>query len=1050
MGAMQGLDSVSTKLGTTTTAMQSAVPAGLALAGAATAVGGAFFGAISDAASFEAQMSGIKAVMTPEEIVLFGDALGDLALALGRETVYTADQAANAIEELIKQGVLVTDVLGDKGAAAAALSLAAATGTSVTNAATVAATALNAFKIPADQLGSPGGVVDTLAGVVNTTAASMDSLRLGLSDVGAVANLTGLSFEDTALAIGVLNQNGLTANTAGTALKTMLLNLQPETDKQAKLFAQLGIITADGSNAFFDATGKVRDLAGISDVLQGALEGMTQQQKMATLEMMFGTQGMQAAAIMAGYTGEQIQELTGRVQGISAADAAKTRLDNLNGAMEQLGGSASSLSITVGTIFLPVLTTAAQGLTFLLNAFQSLPEPVQMVVVAVVGITGVIAGLVAAFVLLGPMFTAVAAGFGAIAVAASPVLIPILAIGAAAAALYLAWQTNFGGIRDVAAEVWAAIQPALVNIQNAVSALGDALGPAFAGASSAVQPLVDALSTLANQYLSQLPDLVRDVGDAFNTVGDILRAVWDVLTVGDLASLGNLFAVAGDDAAGFANVLLWVRDTAQSLWAIVQMLITGDFQGGIFGLQEDHPFIGFLLAAREYGQALWDMFQTLLGGFGALGALLSGDEATWNAWVAQLEMASERVFEALWNMWGFIGEFLAGLPGFIAEKGPDIWAGFVTLAWELTTRIAEALGHLLSYIGDVLGTLIPSLITLLPDPWEPFVLGAWNLGVRIAEAIGNVLAFIGQAIGAIPALIEGAGDLFGPFILSAWNIGTRIAEAFANVLAFIVEATTFIPRLILGAGDIWGPLVDSAWAIGGRIAEAFGNFMTFIGESLAGIPALIEGLGDLFGGIVTAIWNLGEPIGNALGHIFGFIGEMIAGIPDMIAGMGDIFGGIVNAAGELYGRIAGAIEPIKQLLADTFGAFWNWLTGAITIGGGGGGGGEQPAPGTGDSGALAMLQASLGPLTAVMIGMATVFEALRVSLETNTIVLTAVAQGVTAGGAAPPPSGPVVSVGTLIISSESEAQDFLNLVAEAVLASARRVTPPVSGATALV
>ena len=77
------------------------------------------------AADFEHQMSGVKAVMAPTEVNQFGDALGQLAIVLGRDTVFASRESRCWNRGGHHKGrYSLADVLG--GAASAALSLAAA------------------------------------------------------------------------------------------------------------------------------------------------------------------------------------------------------------------------------------------------------------------------------------------------------------------------------------------------------------------------------------------------------------------------------------------------------------------------------------------------------------------------------------------------------------------------------------------------------------------------------------------------------------------------------------------------------------------------------------------------------------------------------------------------------------------------------------------------------------------------------------------------------------------------------------------------------------
>src|SRR5215831_9721450 len=213
-GAVNGLRALDNQLQGTTNSFQQARPAALALAAGGAAITAGFVDSIKVAADFEHAMSGVKAVLTPAEAQQFGAALSDLALKLGRDTVFTSRQAAAGIEELVKAGVPVEDILN--GAAAAALNLAAATGISVPEAASIAATSANQFGISA---GGLGDTMDTLAAVANTSASDISGLGNGLSIVGATAHGLGLTLPDTASAIGLLSNAGIQGAEAGTALR---------------------------------------------------------------------------------------------------------------------------------------------------------------------------------------------------------------------------------------------------------------------------------------------------------------------------------------------------------------------------------------------------------------------------------------------------------------------------------------------------------------------------------------------------------------------------------------------------------------------------------------------------------------------------------------------------------------------------------------------------------------------------------------------------------------------------------------------------------------
>lgn len=91
---------------------------------ATAALGGGLAVSTKKAMDFEQQMSSVKAVMNPAEANQYSAALTELAIKLGADTKYSALEAAQGMEELVKAGVSTKDILN--GALKGALSLATA------------------------------------------------------------------------------------------------------------------------------------------------------------------------------------------------------------------------------------------------------------------------------------------------------------------------------------------------------------------------------------------------------------------------------------------------------------------------------------------------------------------------------------------------------------------------------------------------------------------------------------------------------------------------------------------------------------------------------------------------------------------------------------------------------------------------------------------------------------------------------------------------------------------------------------------------------------
>lgn len=501
--AINGLTSLEGQLNKTATSFQQAAPAALLFAGAGAAITGGLTSAVNVAADFEKQMSSVRSVMSPAEANQFGQALSELAIRLGRDTVFTSREAAAGIEELIKAGIPAENVIN--GAADAAINLAAATGINVADAAAIAAQAMNAFGITASNV---NGAVDTLAGVVNASAASMSDLRFGLQVVAPTAHSLGLSFEDTAKAIGLLTNAGETGQVAGTGLRQMLLELTPTTKPATEEMKKLGLITAQGKNQFFDATGKLKSMAEISQILQNALRGMSAEQRTAALNTLFTRDAINSASILADDGSAAFDRLAGAMEGITAASTAQTRLQGLRGALQNLGGSVETVQIIVGNLLLPVLTDLANNVRSVIDRFSNLDPRIQRSLVVITAIAGAVLAGVGAFILLAPAIAAVGPALGAV-ISVFSALAPIIAIGIGLFfALRAAWENDFAGIQEIAAN--------FSNIGDIIqAALAGEVGPAFEG-------LVEDFARISPQFRTFI-DMVR--GEMVPSISEFASAI---------------------------------------------------------------------------------------------------------------------------------------------------------------------------------------------------------------------------------------------------------------------------------------------------------------------------------------------------------------------------------------------------------------------------------------------------------------------------------------------------------------------------------------------
>lgn len=294
------------------------------------------FDAVKNYSDFTAQLSQIKAVTGLDAEAM--DAVKEKALELGADTQFSSTEAAQGMTELLKAGVSVKDVLGD--ASQAALDLAAAGQLSLPEAAEIMSTAMNAF-----HMDDATHAADILVGAANASATGVQELKYSLSAVSAVAAGVGMSFDDTNTALAVFANNGLKGSDAGTSLKTMLMNLSPQTKQATEEMQRLGLLTDEGTSKFFDQEGHLRSLSDIAGLLQKHLSGLTDEEKMNALSTMFGSDAIRGGMIMLREGAKGVKDMNAAMKNITAHETAKVAMDNLRGSLLRLKSAWENLTI---------------------------------------------------------------------------------------------------------------------------------------------------------------------------------------------------------------------------------------------------------------------------------------------------------------------------------------------------------------------------------------------------------------------------------------------------------------------------------------------------------------------------------------------------------------------------------------------------------------------------------------------------------------------------------------------------------------------------------
>lgn len=514
------------------------------------AAGGA---ATSVAASFDDAMSQVQGALGGASADM--DGLRDLALQLGADTVFSATESAQAMVELAKGGLTEAQIKG--GALAASMDLAAAGQLNLADAAATTVQMMGSFGLGA---GDATRIANALAGAANASSADVSDLTQAMSQCSAQASLAGWSLEDTAAALALFADHGVKGSDAGTSLKTMLQRLSAPTDQAAEAIAAYGLNIRDSN-------GKMKDISGIADELTGKLGGLSDAERDAALQTIFGSDASRAAAILMQSGSEGLAKYIAATNDATAAETmANAQKGELSWALENMGGAIESASIAFGTALAPAITAVAGVIGNVAEAFASLPAGVQTGIAVVLALVAALGPLLMVIGSVVAALPAISEGFavlgGALAIPLAPAAAVVAAIAAIAAAIYAAWTTSetfraavmagvdaiSSKVQEICAFLAPYVQAFLDQIVSTVQVAMDTLGPIIGAVLTViVSTVVPILTSIMDTVANVLATILATVTNIMAAVSTVIQGAWQIISGIFQTVLGVILAVTTGD-----------------------------------------------------------------------------------------------------------------------------------------------------------------------------------------------------------------------------------------------------------------------------------------------------------------------------------------------------------------------------------------------------------------------------------------------------------------------------------------------------------------------
>ncbi|WP_374648961.1 phage tail tape measure protein [Rhizorhabdus sp.] len=547
------LGKIGDKIGDIGKSMSVGLTAPLAAAGA---------GIVKFAGDFEAKMNDVSISTQASGAQM--KAMSELALDLGKSTVFSASEAAGAMDMLAKNGLTAQQILG--GAAKAAIDLAAAAGTELDPAAAALTDTMAQFKMQVSDL---PGVVNLITGSVNQSKFDFNDFQLAMAQAGGVAGKVGVNFRDFTTTLAAISSSFSSGSDAGTSFKAMLMAIGSPSSTAAGVIQDMGL-------KFYQANGQMRSMAEIAQELQDKFAGLSDQDRIQKMGDLFGADGIRAALSLMQQGAQGLDTLAASIAKTDAAAQSAQRMKGFNAQMEQLGGALETLAIKIGESgLLAMVTSLVSGLSGLVDKMSELDPALLNIIVTVGAVVAAIGPLVAivgsvvsgfgtviaVVARLGPIFTTLVPIIATIGRALLGLAIaggPLTLIAAAAAAVYVAWQN------------WDKIGPILKRLYEGVKQwIGEKLSALFDAVKAKIKAVGDAFYVLWDRVVghSYVPDMVDAIGQHFGRLDQNMVDPAEDATARTAEAFGNMAQSVVSDFQGMLSAIK-----------------RGDFGGAIVGL----------------------------------------------------------------------------------------------------------------------------------------------------------------------------------------------------------------------------------------------------------------------------------------------------------------------------------------------------------------------------------------------------------------------------------------------------------------------------------
>lgn len=778
-----------------------------------------------------------------------------------KEYGLTQKQVADGYQDLIKRGYSSSQAIG---AMKSLVKGAIASGDSFNDVTAVSTQTLESFGL---RVNSTSGMIKNTSKVVNEmayaadmTATDFHSMGIGMEYVGNSAHQAGFSISETAAAMGVLSNNGMEGDKAGTGLRKTINSLVSPTKNGAAALKSLGLST----KSFTDKSGKMKSMSTVFGILNGHMKHLSEHDRLDVFHAIFGTTGQNAGGVLTDNY-KALGKLNDQVERSAKNDYIGTLAQkNLKTSQNQLKifqTTLQALEIEFGKVILPYITKGAKALTIIMDKFDKLNPSAKKAIASVallVPAIGLVSGAVAAFI----------RNSGTIASVVSKLFSTNKIDTSSASKIAVAKIDEQTAAVKLLADAWASAGKAAGAEASEVA--GGIGGEAGGKAGKAGKAAEEEITTTRSEYRAAKKagskgSVLRRMAKGGVTTEDAERISSRVGRIGTTGSkIGKVARVGG----GLLKRVPWLQ--------------TGLAAMNLIGINKKN-------AGSKVGKTAGQLGGTLAGGAigGGIGGVAGGAIGT------LFGPAGTVVGAKLGSMGGSLaGSWLGGSKGqdWGGKLGKSIQKSMKNFKMPKMSTIKKSIGNWFGGIGKWIGKLKMPHINFgkmfkgfkLPNIGKMFK----NFKLPKISGIGKWFSglFKGIKMPSLSSLGKSISSSFGKMFsgLGKTGIGKSVGKMLSGI-----EKTIW--KWVKGIGRFFAPAVKTIQKPFEKIGKWFktspvGKSIVTLGKDIAGVVKGIYKLGAALGAIIIRLGAIGlakvfKKIGSAakdMGKFFVNVGKTIA------------------------------------------------------------------------------------------------------------------------------------------------------------------------------